>query len=148
LDSSAASGAPSPCPTHNASSRAASASAGSAAIHLKSSGTTASAPRSTSTRFAIWRVKSSGAFSASNSSGTGAPSSFGHGTSGRPFAVTRQMRPCVLSRRGSRKSTSPCWMIGLYQSAMYSAPSGPIFASIGRNAGCVLRISGSCSRLA
>ena len=46
------------------------------------------------------------------------PTSFGFGTSGRPLAVIRQMRPCVLSRRGSRKSTSPCWMIGLYQSAM------------------------------
>ena len=49
---------------------------------------------------------------------TGAPASFGRSTSGRPLAVTRQMRPCVWSRRGSRKSTSPCWMIGLYQSAI------------------------------
>ena len=47
-----------------------------------------------------------------------APTSFGRGTSGRPLAVTRQIRPRVWSRRGSRKSTSPCWMIGLYQSAM------------------------------
>jgi len=69
-------------------------------------------------RFAKWRVHRSIDWSWSNNSGTGAVASRGGLASGRPFAVTRQMRPWVTSRRGSRKSTSPCWMIGLYQSAM------------------------------
>ena len=35
-----------------------------------------------------------------------------------PAGAMRQMRPCCLSRRGSRKSTSPWLIIGLDQSAM------------------------------
>jgi hypothetical protein len=66
---------------------------------------------------AKWRVQPSGDFSCSTIFAAG-PSSFGRSTVGRPVAVTRQMRPWVLSRRGSRKPTSPWLMIGLYQSAM------------------------------
>ena len=61
------------------------------------------------------------------------------------FTLMRQMRPWDLSRRGSRKSTSPCWMIGLYQSAMYRQPSGPNSILTGRNQSSLeVRKSGRC----
>ncbi len=74
-------------------------------------------PRRQSDSRANWRTANAGLSSIVTSSSTDASPKSGQRSKGRSGNVTRHTRPCSRSRRGSRKSTSPCWMIGLYQSA-------------------------------
>ena len=78
-------------------------SEGAAATHERAPATTPSVGRSLSTRAASWRFQRSGESSVSKSTGNTAFSRAGAFGVGRPFAVTRQMRPRVLSRSGWRK---------------------------------------------